>query len=172
MNTTEQIQKNLKFIDVEDKNVVAYTLTNEGIEEDDWKSVVVAFNANKEAVDITIPSNDYVVVVNGEKAGTTSLGTVSGDKLTIPGKASYVLVDKASFEKGPEGPKPPTDSDNVDDTKTDNGAKDKNLAKTASNKKTGDSTNMALVVAIVSLAVVVTGTIVVINNKKKGVIEK
>ena len=171
MNTTEQIQKNLKFIDVEDKNVVAYTLTNEGIE-DNWKSVVVAFNANKEAVDITIPSNDYVVVVNGEKAGTTSLGTVSGDKLTIPGKASYVLVDKASFEKGPEGPKPPTDSDNVDDTKTDNGAKDKNLAKTASNKKTGDSTNMALVVAIVSLAVVVTGTIVVINNKKKGVIEK
>ena len=173
MDTTEEIQKNIKFIDVKDKNVVAYSLTNEGIESENWKSMIVAFNANNEAVDVTIPSNDYVVVVNGEKAGTTSLGTVSGDKLTLPAKSSYVLVDKASFEKVADDPKDPEIIDpNGDASKNNDDSKITNSDKTASNKKTGDSTNMILVVALVSLAVAASGTLVVVNNKKKKAIRK
>ena len=89
MNSTEEIQENLKFLDVEDSNVVAYTLNGSAVN-DYWNNIAVMFNSNKEAVDVNIPEGEWVVVVNGEKAGVEALAEVSGSKVTVPAQSSNV----------------------------------------------------------------------------------
>ena len=67
MNTTEEIQNNLTFLNTNQKNVVAYTLNGKAVG-DDWETIAVAFNANEEAVTITLPDSNWNVVVNEQKA--------------------------------------------------------------------------------------------------------
>ena len=52
------------------------------------------------------------IVVNNEKAGVESLGTIEGNKVTVPAKASYVLVDTNSYKESiddTDGAEPPVD---------------------------------------------------------------
>lgn len=102
MNTTEDIQKNLKFLeegkDFKGDNIVAYTLNGEALE-DSWSKIAVVFNASNKQVEVTLPSEKWTVVVNGKKAGTEKLEQVNGSKVIVPAKSSYVLVDTESYEK-------------------------------------------------------------------------
>ena len=98
MNTTSDIQSALNFLDVTDSNVVAYTLNGEQTN-DSWDNIAVIFNSNEKSVEVELPSSDWTIVVNGEKAGVESLGTVNGNKVVVPAKASYVLVDTNSYNK-------------------------------------------------------------------------
>lgn len=59
----------------------------------------IIFNSNNNEVEIELPSSDWTIVVNGEKAGVESLGTVDGNKVVVPAKASYVLVDTNSYNE-------------------------------------------------------------------------
>ncbi|MGL5647586.1 MAG: type I pullulanase [Clostridium sp.] len=101
MNSTDDIQKSLKFLEkgkeFKEDNVVAYTLNGEKVN-DKWKDIAVVMNANKEEVEITLPSKEWEVVVDGDKAGVTSLKTIKEDKVKVPGQSSYVLVQKDSYE--------------------------------------------------------------------------
>ena len=98
MNTTSDIQSALNFLDVTDSNVVAYTLNGEQTN-DSWDNIAVIFNSNDKEVEVELPSSDWTIVVNGEKAGVESLGTVDGNKVVVPAKASYVLVDTNSYNE-------------------------------------------------------------------------
>ena len=97
MNSTKEIQNNLKFLDVTEKNVVAYTLNGKAVG-DSWNTIAVIFNANNRAVEVTVPDNQWAVVVDQNTAGTKQLKTVSGSKVTVPANSTYVLVDKASID--------------------------------------------------------------------------
>ena len=87
MNTTSDIQSALNFLDVTDSNVVAYTLNGEQTN-DSWDNIAVIFNSNENPVEVDLPSSDWTIVVNGEIAGVESLGTVDGNKVVVPAKAS------------------------------------------------------------------------------------
>lgn len=112
MNSSKDIQEGINFLEkganFTDENIVAYTIDGT-VANDTWKTVAVIFNGNNEEVEVTLPKEDWIVVVNGESAGVKNLGEISGDKITVPKNTSYVLVDKESF-KG-EGVVPPTDND-------------------------------------------------------------
>lgn len=97
MDTAKQIADNLSFIDVDDSNIIAYTLNGASVN-DSWSKIAVIVNANKEEKKVTLPSSDWVVVVNGEKAGTEVLDTVKGNEVTVPAQTSYVLVNKDSYD--------------------------------------------------------------------------
>lgn len=101
MNTTEEIQNNLAFLDVDQENVVAYTLNGKSVG-DDWETIAVMFNANEEAVTVTLPGSGWNVVVNEEKAGVEILAEVSGNQVNIPAKASYVLVKNNAVQPDKE----------------------------------------------------------------------
>ena len=101
MNTTSEIQSSLNFLDVKDSNVVAYTLNGEQTN-DSWNNIAVIFNSNNNEVEVELPSSDWTVVVNGEKAGVESLGTIDGNKVVVPAKAYYVLVDSNSYNNDSE----------------------------------------------------------------------
>lgn len=68
----------------------------------EWSNVIVALNNTSSAKNVTCSGN-WVVVCNGTKAGTTSLGTASGS-YSVPAYSGVILVDSASFNnyKQPE----------------------------------------------------------------------
>ncbi len=90
MTTAEQIRKNLTFIGAP-KNAVAFTLDGRATG-DKAKQLVVAHNANRESVEITLPSNGpWKVLVDGERAGNKVLYVVKGNKITVPALSSFIL---------------------------------------------------------------------------------
>lgn len=102
MNSTKDIQQNLKFLEAgkefKGDNVIAYTLNGSAVE-DPWSKIAVIFNSSNKTVEVTLPSEKWIVVVNENKAGVEKLEEVYGSKVILPAKSSYVLVDKESYEK-------------------------------------------------------------------------
>lgn len=91
MKTAEEIEANLSFMDVEQKNVVAYTIADSTDKK--AKDTLVIYNGNNnDAVDITLPEGKWDVYVNGEKAGTEVLETVEG-AVNVPAISAVVLVE-------------------------------------------------------------------------------
>lgn len=95
---TEQIQRYLKFMEISKENVVAYSLECGKEVADSWGQIIVAFNANKKAVELRLPHKGWVIVVNKEKAGVQKLDEIKGNKVILPAQSAYVLVDAASFK--------------------------------------------------------------------------
>jgi pullulanase len=94
MPSADLIREHLTFLD-SPSNTVAYTIND--APEETWKNIAVLINGNEEATTFTLPAKGWVVVVNGEKAGESSLARVSGDSITVEGKTLVVLVDSASY---------------------------------------------------------------------------
>ena len=86
-------------------NVVAFTMCNQLKSSNEWNFVAVIHNANTTSQTVTLQTHDkytlptqWVKIADGSTAGTKSLGTVSGNSVTVPGRSTVVLVDKASFD--------------------------------------------------------------------------
>ena len=97
--------KLVQFADTGD-GVIAYTLENTLTKGKEWSNVAVLFNANDSEQTVTLKAADgktlpseWVIVADKNSAGLNSLGTVSGNTVTLPAKSSMVLADKTSFEK-------------------------------------------------------------------------
>ena len=85
-------------------NVVAFTMYNKLNPSSEWNFVAVLHNANASEKTVTLRTYDgvtlpsqWVILANGTKAGTTSLGT-TGSTVTVPARSTMVLVDKTSFD--------------------------------------------------------------------------
>lgn len=98
MDRNSQIQDNITFLDTNYANVVMYNLSGEDVQ-DKWKHIVVIYNGRDEEVNVDLPGNEYVVVVNENSAGNEKLAEINDYKVKIPAKCAYVLVDKKSFEQ-------------------------------------------------------------------------
>ena len=86
MTSAEQIKTHVSFIDAP-KNTVTYT-----IEGNKHEYFTVAHNANKEAVEITLPSKGpWQVLVDGKQAGSKPLYVVHDNKIKVPALSSFVL---------------------------------------------------------------------------------
>ena len=96
MTTAADIKANLNFIETDQPNVVAYTLDNNA-NGDDWDTIAVLINANETEVQVTLEDSGWVVVVNGEKAGTTKLADIGSKTITIPAQTLLVLVDSDAY---------------------------------------------------------------------------
>ena len=90
MTTTEDIQANLHFMDMDQANVVAYTIDNSPNGEIAEK-IMVVYNGNSEVAEVTLPEGNWNVCVNGEKAGTEVLSTAEGT-VSVDGISAMVLV--------------------------------------------------------------------------------
>ena len=85
-------------------NVVAFTMYNKINPGSEWNFVAVIHNANAYQQTVTLRTYDgvtlpsqWVILADGTKAGTVSLGT-TGSTVTVPGRSTMVLVDKTSFD--------------------------------------------------------------------------
>ena len=102
MDKNEEIQRNIKFLEIDknfkENNVVAYILNGKNVG-DSWNKIAVMFNSSDKAVEVQLPSEDWTIVVDGNKAGVEKLEKVEGSKVTLPAKSSYVLVDTESYNE-------------------------------------------------------------------------
>lgn len=86
MTSADQIKTHVSFIDAP-KNTVTYT-----IEGNKHEYFTVAHNANREAVEITLPfKGPWKVLVDGKQAGSKPLYVVHDNKIKIPALSSIVL---------------------------------------------------------------------------------
>ncbi|MEH7280115.1 type I pullulanase [Bacillus toyonensis] len=90
MTSTEQIKKHISFIDAP-KNVIAYSIDGKGNGNKN-ENFMVAHNANRESVDIILPSKGpWKVLVDGKQAGSKTLYVVHNNKIKVPALSSFVL---------------------------------------------------------------------------------
>ena len=67
LGDAELVRKHLEFLDTEDDCVVAFRLKDlEGI--DDWKDIIVVFNANRKPITLNLPTDEYyeTIAANGQ----------------------------------------------------------------------------------------------------------
>ena len=90
MTTAEQIKKHVTFMDAP-KNVVAYRIDSKANGNKN-EYFVVAHNANREAMEINLPSKGpWKVLVDGEHAGSKVLYVFHDNKMKVPALSSFVL---------------------------------------------------------------------------------
>lgn len=101
MTTAADIRENLKFLDAA-KNVVAYTI-HEKTNGNRTKLLVVAHNANQQAVELTLPfTGPWNVLVEGQQAGNETLRTFKGNKIVVPALSSIVMESTAVLNPSAE----------------------------------------------------------------------
>lgn len=88
-------------------NVVGFRIAG-GINGETAKNLFVVFNANNSAQSVTLPEGSWNVYINGEKAGTEILETVSGTATVAPISA-LVLVQEDAAEPAPTDPTQPSE---------------------------------------------------------------
>ena len=96
LTSAEDVQNHIETIYNLDNNVAAFHITG-GINDETAEALYVIFNPNPENTDITLPEGNWNVYVNGEKAGTEILDTVSGS-VTVDGITAMVLVQEAGAQ--------------------------------------------------------------------------
>ena len=91
MTTQDMVQKNLKFLDMNTPNVVAYTLDNNA-NKDSWKQILVIFNGNRKPVGLEIPEGTWnVVCYNGAINPAGVLMQAKGQKLNVPASSAAIM---------------------------------------------------------------------------------
>lgn len=95
---------NMKIYENTDSRVLAYMIDNKLTAGSQWNKAVCIFNSDTENdKTITLEGENlpdkWVVIANGDKAGVTSLGEVSGNTVEVLKSSALILVDKDSFDR-------------------------------------------------------------------------
>lgn len=80
-------------------NVVAFHI-NGGVNGETADALYVIFNANKDAVELTLPEGKWNVYIDGEKAGTQVLKTIKNGKVNVEGISAMVLAQDGNSAAG------------------------------------------------------------------------
>lgn len=94
VDNAEKVKANLSFIETP-KEVIAYSLNGANLG-DTWKSIVVIHNAGSQTYSVSLPTRaDWNIVVEGDKAGTNTLRTVTKvSTVDVPALSTMVLFTK------------------------------------------------------------------------------
>ena len=96
MQTAEDVNANITRIRDLDEEVLGFQINASAVEGEKADSILVYFNPNPEATQITLPEGEWNVYINGEKAGTEVLEKVSGT-VTVDAISAMVLVQETGF---------------------------------------------------------------------------
>lgn len=91
MKTSEEIRKNIIFIDMP-ANSVGYKIINNA-NGDESKEIIVIHNANKESIEVNLDFyGKFNVLVNKERAGIEVIETIEDNKLFVEGISTLVVT--------------------------------------------------------------------------------
>ncbi|QCK15963.1 type I pullulanase [Mangrovivirga cuniculi] len=77
LHSQEEISKSIKF-HLDEDNALVYEIDGSKIENEDWKKVIVIYNARKEPLEFDLPEGDWKVIAYKEKVDETGIETLSG----------------------------------------------------------------------------------------------
>jgi len=89
LGKTQLVQKHLEFLPTADC-LVAYRLKDHA-GGDAWNDIIVIFNANKAARQVTVPQGTYTVVCKDGQIDEGGLETVSGTQVTVQPQSALIL---------------------------------------------------------------------------------
>lgn len=90
--TAEEIERNMKFLDNLQENVIAYTVTEQEnlVLENE---ICMIYNPNQEEVSVMLPKGKWKAYINGRQAGLEELDVLTGKaEIKVPGIEPLVLV--------------------------------------------------------------------------------
>ena len=97
--TGDKVRQHLEFLpavdskDVKQDCLVGFLLKDlQGI--DAWKTIVVIYNFNKEAKEMTIPEGTYTIACCNGAIDEAGLGEVSGKEVLVDGQSALILFQK------------------------------------------------------------------------------
>ncbi len=88
-------------------SLISFWINGKEVSGETHDSIYLIFNAGTSAASVTLPEGDWDVCVNGLKAGTAVLETVSGT-VSIPAVSALILVQETSSQE-PTPPAPKSD---------------------------------------------------------------
>lgn len=91
LSTAEEVASTVSRVDGLEANVLAFDIQG-GMEGETADEIFVIFNANASETAVTLPEGSWNVYVNGEKAGTTVLDTVTDGSVTVSPVSAMVLA--------------------------------------------------------------------------------
>lgn len=91
LSDAETVANVVKKVNGYDDDCLVFEVDGSIVEGETAKKLLVVFNATEETKEIVLPDGDWDVNVNGDKAGTDVLETVSGS-VTVPSKTACVLT--------------------------------------------------------------------------------
>ena len=89
LGSADLVRKHLEFLD-NPEGTVAYRLKNYA-GRDDWRDIIVIFNANRETVEVEIPKGNYTIVCCDGIINEQGIGTVKGDKVIVDPQSALIL---------------------------------------------------------------------------------
>ena len=89
LGNADLVRKHLEFLEAP-KSTVAFRLKGYA-GRDDWRNIIVILNANKTAVEVTIPDGTYTEVCCDGVINEQGLGTVSGTKVSVSPQSALIL---------------------------------------------------------------------------------
>lgn len=137
MTNAEDVKANITAVEGLDKNVTAFEIKG-GANGDSADGIFIIFNPNNENTTVTLPDGVWNVCINGEKAGTNVLESVTNQTATVAPISAMVLV------KGEGQVQSVTDSV---------------IEK--------ESINKWIVIIGVAVLVMIVGAVILVNKKKK-----
>ncbi|MCX6307653.1 MAG: type I pullulanase, partial [Bacteroidia bacterium] len=89
MGSATQIQKNLRFLNVTQKCVVAYLMEGNP-NGDSWKNILVIHNSNDHPVTVQVPSGKWPTVVLDGKVDLLGISDFNGEQASVPAVSTLV----------------------------------------------------------------------------------
>ncbi len=93
MTRTEDVERNLRFMNVATPCVVGFTLNNHA-NGDAWKEIVVIFNGNKTDQAVDIPAGKWQIAAADGRIDTEGKETLDGGKIHIKGISALIVFRK------------------------------------------------------------------------------
>ncbi len=96
MQTAEEVAANITRMTGLDDEVLGFQINASAVEGEKADSIIVIFNPNTEATEVTLPEGKWNIYINGEDAGTEVLAKASG-AVTVDAISAMVLVQESGF---------------------------------------------------------------------------
>ncbi len=89
LGNAEEVRRHLEFIDAPE-GVVAFRL-KDNAGGDEWNDIIVALNANREPVTISVPQGRYTTVATQGRIDCAGMGTTTGTEATVAPQSALIM---------------------------------------------------------------------------------
>ena len=91
MTTAEQVARHLKFDDVNEPNLISYSLIDNA-NGDEWKEIKLIFNGADEERVVKVNKADWTVIAHDGQINADGLTTARGGKITVAPRSATILA--------------------------------------------------------------------------------
>jgi pullulanase len=89
MNKSEDVRKHLKFMEMPEKCMVGFLLSDNA-NNDDWKNILVIHNGNDHSVNFNLPEGRWTTVANCGTINCEGMGLISDGNVLVGASSSFI----------------------------------------------------------------------------------